>query len=112
MDRLYLFVEVVLFLGAFLLALHASVNRAINLYLLQFNFQDLNQTRKPVGKRKDFEKTLLFFNSNFEIRGNRIAESRGVVVSKRRGKSFRVAQFGRLPHILIDQRSNSSDQRI
>jgi hypothetical protein len=63
-DRFDLLVEVILFLRLLHLALHTSLNGAIELTLFNFCFEQVDETLKSSLRRKDLQQSLLVFDRN------------------------------------------------
>ena len=61
-DGLQFFVEVILFLGALHLALHAGVDVAVDVELFDFAFQDFADARQAVQRIEIFQQFLLFLD--------------------------------------------------
>ena len=61
-NRLDLLVEVILFLRLLHLTLHASLNRAIELALFNFQLKQFNQPLQARLRRKQFQQALLVFD--------------------------------------------------
>src|SRR5580704_1269771 len=70
LDGLELFVEVILFLGAFHLALHARIDRAVDVELFDFDFEDVADAVQALHGLEEFEKFLLFLDGNLKVGGN------------------------------------------
>ena len=78
LDGLDLFVEVILFLGALHLALHARVDGAVHVELFDLDFQDVGHAVQPLDGLEDFQQFLLFLDRNLQIRGDGVGELAGV----------------------------------
>ena len=62
LNRFDFFVEVVLFLRLFHLALHAPLDGAVDIELLNLDIQHFRDARQPVHRIEDFEQLLLFLD--------------------------------------------------
>ena len=78
-DGLEFLIEVVLFLRALHLPLHARVDAAIDVELFEFAFEDVRDAVEPVENIEIFEQFLLFLDRNLQVRGNRVGELGGII---------------------------------
>ena len=62
LDGLDLFVEVILFLGAFHLALYARLDGAVHVELFDFDVEHVADAAEALDRVKDFQQLLLFFD--------------------------------------------------
>ena len=102
LDRFELFVEVILFLGALHLALHASVDRAIDVELLDFDFQDIRDAVQPLHRLEYLQQFLFFLHRNLEIRGDGVGKLAGIVHAYRCNHRV-VIQALRELHVLLEK---------
>ncbi len=102
LDGLQLFVEVVLFLGALHLALHARIDRAVDVELFDFHFQNVGDAVQALKGLEKFEQFLLFFDGNLQIGGNRVGKLAGIFHAH--GGNHRVViQALRELHVLLEK---------
>ena len=74
LDGLDLLVEVILFLRLFHLALHAALNGAVHVQLLDFDIEHLRHAREAVDRIEDFEQFLLFLDGELQIGADGIGQ--------------------------------------
>src|ERR1700728_1317811 len=106
LDGLELFVEVVLFLGAFHLAFHAGVDGAIDVELFDFDFQDVGDAVQPLRGLEDFEQFLLFFDRDLQVGGDGVGKLAGIL-DAHGGDHGVVVQTLRKLHVLLKERGDA-----
>ena len=74
LNRFDFLVEVILFLRLFHLALHASLDGAVDIKLFDLDVQHFRDARQPVHRIEDFEQFLLFFDGQLQIRAHRVGQ--------------------------------------
>ena len=70
LDGLQLFVEVILFLRPLHLPFHARIDRAIDVQLFSFHFQDVRDAVQALERIEKFEQFLFFLHRNLQICGD------------------------------------------
>ena len=102
LDGFELFVEVVLFLRALHLALHAGVDVAIDVELFELDFEDVADAVEALDGIDGFEQILLFVDRKLEIGGDGVGEA-GRVVDARGGDHGVVIQaLRKLDELLVE----------
>ncbi len=102
LNGLQLFVEVVLFLRAFHLALHARIDGAIHVQLFDFDFQNVGDAVQALQRLEKLQQFLLFFDGNLQVRGDRVGKLAGIFDAH--GGDHRVViQALRELHVLLEQ---------
>ena len=79
LDGLDLLVEVVLFLRLLHLALHAALDGAVDIQLLDLDVEHLGDARQPVDRIEDFEQLLLLFDGELQVRAHGVGQLAGIV---------------------------------
>ena len=74
LDGLDLLVEVILFLRLLHLALHAALDGAVHIELLDFDIEHLGDARQAVDRIEDFEQFLLLFDGELQVGAHGIGE--------------------------------------
>ena len=82
-DGLDLFVEVVLFLGAFHLAFDARLNRAVQLALFQLQLEQFNQALQASLRGEEFQQSLFVFDGKAQLGSQRVSQVRRIVIAHR-----------------------------
>ena len=82
MNRLDLFVEVILFLRFLHLTLHARLDRTIKLAFLNLELEQLNQSLQSRLRRKQLQQSLLIFYGDTKLRRECIGKVRRILVAK------------------------------
>ncbi len=79
LDGLDLLVEVVLFLRALHLSLHAGLDRAIHVQLFDLDIENVGDAIQSLHGIEDFQQLLLFFDRKLQVLGDGIAQLGGIV---------------------------------
>jgi len=87
------------------------LNGAIELALLNLDFQQFNQALQPRLRGKQFEQSLLVLNRNAQLRSESIREVRRILISKRGLQSICLTFRGQAK-MLLDQLRDFLHQRI
>ena len=95
LDRLHLLVEVVLLLRLLHLLLHARLDAAIDLELVDLGFEDAGDAVEALERRDDLEQVLLLVDADEQVRGNGVGELARIVHAARRRSSRRSAGCSR-----------------
>ena len=74
LDRLNLFVEVILFLRLLHLALHARLDGAVHVQLFDFDVEDIGDAGEAFGGIEDFQQFLLLLNGELQVGGDDVCE--------------------------------------
>ena len=74
LDGLDLFVEVILFLRALHLPLHARLDVAVQIELLNLHIEHVGEARQPRRRIEDGQQLLLLLDAHLQIRGNGVGE--------------------------------------
>ena len=99
LDRLHLFVQVVLFLSPLHLAFHAPLDVAVHLDLLHLDFDDLVDLLDPLRQIHHFEQLLFFLDADRQIRADVVGQLGGLQRLHRvqdRVVVYVVAELGKL----------------
>ena len=102
LDGLELFVEVVLFLRALHLALHAGVDVAIDVELFEFDFEDVADAVEALDGIDGFEQVLFFVNGELEIGGDGVGKARGIVDAGRGDHGVVVQALRELDELFVE----------
>ena len=111
LDGLDLLVEVILFLRLFHLALHAALDGAVDVQLLDFDVEHLRDARQAVDGIEDFEQFLLLFDGELQIRADGIGQLARIVAANRRDHGVVVYVLADLD-VLLEQVGDARGQRI
>ena len=111
LDRLHLLVEVVLLLRLLHLLLHARLDAAIDLELVDFDFENAGDAVQPLERRDDFEQVLLLVDADEQVRGNRVGEL-ARIVHAHGGDHRVVVQVVRQLHVLLEQRHDAAHRAL
>ncbi len=79
LNGLELFVQVVLFLRALHLALHARIDVPVNVQLFELNFQNVANAIQPLHRIDGFQQILLLIHRQLQVCGNRIRKARWII---------------------------------
>ena len=79
LDRLYLFIQVVLALALFHLPLDAATDAFFHLQDIQLSFQQTQQMFEAFAYVKNFQHFLLLFKLERQMRGDGICQTPGVI---------------------------------
>ena len=111
LDRLHLLVEVVLLLRLLHLLLHARLDAAVHLELVDLGFEDAGDAVQALDGGDDLEQVLLLVHADEEVRGNRVGELARVVHAD--GGDHRVVvQVVRELHVLLEERHDAAHGRL
>ena len=111
LDRLHLLVEVVLLLRLLHLLLHARLDAAIDLELVDLDFEDAGDAVQPFDRRDDLEQVLLLVDADQQVRGDRVGQLARVVDAD--GGDHRVVvQVVRQLHVLLEQRHDAAHRLL
>ncbi len=107
-----LFIQVILFLRALHLTLHAGVDVAVDVELLKLDFEDVGDAVQPLNGVDGLEQVLLFIHGELQIRRDGVREApriihagsgdHGVVIQALRKLDELLVQGGNFLHGLID----------
>ena len=111
LDRFDLLVEVVLFLRPFHLALHAVLNRSVDVKFFDFNIEYVGQALAAFDGIENLDQLLLFFNRQHHMGADRVCEPPDVVDFDGRQGLIGVQVLAEL-HILFELPAQSSRQRV
>ena len=111
LDRLHLLVEVVLLLRLLHLLLHARLDAAVDLELVDFSFEDAGDAVEAFERRDDFEEVLLLVDADQQVRRNRVGELARVVDADR-GDHRVVMQVVRELDVLLEQRHDAAHRLL
>ena len=111
MDGLELFVQVVLFLRALHLPLHAGIDVAIDVELFDFAFEDFGDAVQAVEHIEILEQLLLFLDGNLQIGGDGVGKLGGIL-DARRGDHGVVIQALRELDVLLEEAVDAPDGLI
>ena len=111
LDRLHLLVEVVLLLRLLHLLLHARLDAAIDLELVDLGFENGGDAIEAFERRVDFEQVLLLVDADQQVRGNRVGEL-ARVVDLDGGDHRVVVQVVRQLHVLLEQRHHAAHRLL
>ena len=107
LDRLHLLVEVVLLLRLLHLLLHARLDAAIDLELVDLDFEDAGDAVQPFERRDDLEQVLLLVDADDQVRGDGVGQLAGIV-DAHGGNHRVVVQVVRQLHVLLEQRDDAA----
>ena len=107
LDGLDLFVEVILFLRLLHLALHAALDGAVDIELLDFDIEHLGDARQAVDGIEDFEQFLLLFDGELQIGADGVGQFAGIVHADGRDHRFVVQVLAELD-VLLEQRRDAA----
>ena len=111
LDRLHLLVEVVLLLRLLHLLLHARLDAAIDLELVDLDFEDAGDAVEAFDRRDDLEQVLLLVDADEQVRGDRVGELARIVDAD--GGDHRVVvQVVRQLHVLLEQRHDAAHRAL
>ena len=111
LDRLHLLVEVVLLLRLLHLLFHARLDAAIDLELIDLDFEDAGDAIEALDRGDDLEQVLLLVDADEQVRGDRVGELAGIVHAD--GGNHRVVlQVVRELHVLLEQRHHATHRRF
>ena len=111
LDGLDLLVEVVFLLRLFHLALHAALDGAVDIELLDLDVQHLGDARQPVDGIEDFEQFLLFFDRKLQIGADRVGELARIVAADGGDHGVVIDVLAELD-VLLKQVGDARDQRV
>ncbi len=111
LDGLDLLVEVILFLRLLHLALHAALDGAVDVELLDLDIEHLGDARQPVDGIEDFEQLLLFFDRELQIRADRIGQLARIVAANGRDHGVVIDVLADLD-VLLEQVGDARGQRV
>ena len=111
LDGLDLLVEVVFFLGLFHLPLHAALDGAVDVELLDFDIEHFGHPRQAVDRIEDFEQLLLLFDGELEIGPHGIGQLARVVHPDGRDHRLVIQVLAEL-YVLLEQARDAADERV
>ena len=79
LDGLDLLVEVILFLRPLHLALHAALDGAVDVELLDLDVEHLGDPRQPVDRIEDLQQLLLLFDGELQVRADGVGQLARIV---------------------------------
>ena len=109
MNHFDLFVEVIFALRFFHLAFDAGLNRAINIELLDFNFDQVNHFQQSLMHRIGFKQILFIFDWQFHHVRQQIYQLSRIARAHRGVQQFRIRLLRQL-QILLHQSGNARNQ--
>ena len=111
LDGLDLLVEVVLFLRLLHLALHAALDGAVDVELLDLDIEHLRDARQPVDGIEDFEQLLLLFDGELHVRADRVGQLARIVAADGRDHGVVVDVLAQLD-VLLEQPGDARGQGV
>ena len=110
LDRLHLLVEVVLLLRLLHLLLHARLDAAVHLELVDLGFEDAGDAVEALDGRDDLEQVLLLVDADQQVRGDRVGEL-ARIVHAHGGNHRVVVQVVRELDVLLEERHDAAHRR-
>ena len=101
LDGLELFVEVILFLGAFHLALDARVDVAVDIKLFELDFEDVADAVEALDGIDGLEQILFFVDGELQIGGDRVGKAGRVVTARRSDHSVVIQTLRELDELFV-----------
>ena len=111
LDGLDLFVEVVLFLRALHLPLHARLDGAVHVQLFNLDVEHVGDARQALGGIEDVQQLLLLFNRELQVGGDGVGELRRLVHAHGGDHGLVVQRLLQL-HVLLEERSDALHQLL
>src|SRR5580704_1775880 len=102
LDGLELFVQVILFLRALHLALHAGIDVAVDVQLFQLDFQYVGDAIQALKRVRCFEQVLFFIDRQLQIRGDRVGKARRVVNARGGDHGVVIQALRKLDELLVE----------
>ncbi len=109
LDGFDLFVEVILFLRLLHLALHAALDGAVDIELLDLDVEHFGDARQPVHGIEDFKQLLLFFDGQLQIRAHGVRQLARLIHADGRDHRFVIQVLAELD-VLLKQPGDAADQ--
>ena len=91
------------------LALHAALDGAVDIELLDLDVEHLRHARQPVDRIEDFEQFLLLFDGELQIRAHRVGQLARLVDADGRDHGLVVQVLAQLD-VLLEQAGDAADQ--
>ena len=111
LNRLDLLVKVVFFLRPLHLPLHAALDGAIDVQLLDLDVEQVGHARQPVDRIEDLKQFLLFFDRELQIRADRVGQLAGIIHADRRDHGLVVEVLAEFD-VLLKQIRDAAGQRF
>ncbi len=111
LDGLDLFVEVVLFLRALHLPLHARLDVAIEVELFDFDVEHVGDARQPRRGIEDAQQFLLLFDAELQIGGDGVGELGRLIHAHGGDDGFVIERLLQL-HVLLEQAGDALHQLL
>ena len=101
LDGLELFVQVILFLRALHLALHARIDVAVDVELFEFDFQDVADAVQPLERIDGFQQILLFIHRKLQVGRDGVRKPRRIIHSRRRDHRVVIQALRKLDELFV-----------
>ena len=111
LDGLDLLVEVVLFLRLFHLALHAALDGAVDVELLDLDIEHLGDAGQAVDRIEDFEQFLLLFDGELQVGADGVGQLAGIVHPDGGDHGLVVQVLAELD-VLLEQAGDAADAAL
>ena len=111
LDRLDLFVEVILALTLLHLTLDATANTPFDLHNVEFGLEQRQQMLQTLFDAEHFQYVLLLLKLQGQMRRHSVSETSGLVDPGQRGQNFRRDFLVQL-HVLVELRQHGAAHRL
>ena len=106
LDGLDLLVEVILFLRLFHLALHARLDGAVDVQLLDFDVEHVGDAGQALGGIENLEQFLLLFDRELQVGGDDVGQLGRIFHAHGRNHGLVIQSLAQL-HVLLEQGSDA-----